>query len=412
MNSLGGTATSAILGGASPANLFRDFTGALRSSTWYPSALADMLHGVDNQPGADDIVATFNSDVDTGNLLTGSRWYYGLDGYAGNDVDFISVVLHELIHGLGFITVVDPTTGAKGADSTGAYDDDFMVYLEDYGKTPADFPSMTDAQRQAASIDTGNLVWSGSIVNTAAGSLLTKGLLNNQLVEMYAPNPVEVGSTLSHFDTSLAPDQLMEPNYTGPNHDPGLALPALGEIGWGSVNTGTGTADLGVNLSASATGVPTALKNGTQVTYTVGYSNPGPAIANQTILTFLLPAGAGFISASPSQAGCSTEQQVVTCLLGDLNPDPNTTYTVQVTAALNYSGSNQASALITSASADSDATNNAAGAVVQVASPLVQIISGTGGGGGCALGTSRSIDPTLPIWLLMSLWYVLRRRRQ
>ena len=49
---------------------------------------------------------------------------------------------------------------------------------------------------------------------------------------MYAPKPVEPGSTGSHFSDSLAPNQLMEPAYTGPNHELLLASELLRDIGW------------------------------------------------------------------------------------------------------------------------------------------------------------------------------------
>ncbi len=51
-------------------------------------------------------------------------------------------------------------------------------------------------------------------------------------VPVYTPDPFQAGSSVSHWDTSLFPDQLMEPFYTGPNHDPGLLLPALVDMGW------------------------------------------------------------------------------------------------------------------------------------------------------------------------------------
>ena len=54
---------------------------------------------------------------------------------------------------------------------------------------------------------------------------------------MYAPNPFIGGSSVSHYDVSAFPNQLMEPNINGdlthsviPPQD--LTYPLLQETGW------------------------------------------------------------------------------------------------------------------------------------------------------------------------------------
>jgi hypothetical protein len=49
---------------------------------------------------------------------------------------------------------------------------------------------------------------------------------------MYAPNPFNSGSSVSHFDTAIAPNEIMEPQYTAGSLDLGLALYLLKDIGW------------------------------------------------------------------------------------------------------------------------------------------------------------------------------------
>src|SRR5439155_14419220 len=116
-------------------------------------------------------------------------------------IDFVSVVVHELGHGLGFLTFVDLASGAKML----GFDDTFMLNLERHGGAPPDYPSMTNAQRVAASMDTGNLHWVGPHVEAASG-VLTAGTVGTH-VQMYAPNPQQLGSSVSHWDTSLTPNQ-------------------------------------------------------------------------------------------------------------------------------------------------------------------------------------------------------------
>src|SRR5262249_55000456 len=52
-------------------------------------------------------------------------------------------------------------------------------------------------------------------------------------LKLYAPNPDEPGSSISHWDTSAFPNLLMEPNLTGSlPHSVDLTLPLLYDIGW------------------------------------------------------------------------------------------------------------------------------------------------------------------------------------
>jgi murein DD-endopeptidase MepM/ murein hydrolase activator NlpD len=219
------SATSTILGSAGPISVFRDFPGAPVAGTWYAVALANALNGSDLDPTGDDISATFNSSIGT-TCPFPRVWYYGLDGNAGSNIDFVSVLLHELGHGLGFLTFVDLTSGAKFF----GFDDAFMLNLENHGASPPDYPGMNDAQRVAASTATGNLHWTGANVRAASG-VLTAGAVGDH-VRMYAPNPAVSGSSVSHWDTALTPNQVMEPTYTQPLHTPVLELPLFQDIGW------------------------------------------------------------------------------------------------------------------------------------------------------------------------------------
>ena len=77
--------------------------GAARPNFWrcvaslnvcLPLALINQVAGEDRDPDDPDILVTMSSSKD---------WYFGLDGQPGEDQhDFVSVVLHEIGHGLGF----------------------------------------------------------------------------------------------------------------------------------------------------------------------------------------------------------------------------------------------------------------------------------------------------------------------
>jgi hypothetical protein len=219
-------ASLVTLGSAGPVSVFRDFDGAPQPGTFYPSALADRLAGMDLAPEEDDIEATFNSRFGT-TCTFPAGWYYGLDGAApGDDSDLVTVVLHELGHGMGFLTLIDAVTGARLEQ----HDDIFMTLLVD-DRTGKTFPEMSDPERRSASKATGHLKWEGAEV-VAASDRLSSGADSSGRVEMYAPPAVSDGSSVSHWSDELFPNELMEPFFTQPIHDIGLAAEALDDMGW------------------------------------------------------------------------------------------------------------------------------------------------------------------------------------
>jgi len=232
MNPLTCSATSAVLGSAGTTTVHRNFAGAPQADTWYPQALANSIAGSDLSAGTPDINSQFNSNINgNAGCLGGRSWYYGLDGNpTGGDIDFVTVVLHEIGHGLGFQTFVNQI-GQKFA----GFNDTYMLNLERVGASPSDYASMSDAQRQAANIADPNLVWVGPRVTSEYPNVPVTSGITSGSIRMHGPNPYQTGSSVSHWSTALSPNESMEPIYTGPNHDPSLALYLMEDIGW-SIN--------------------------------------------------------------------------------------------------------------------------------------------------------------------------------
>ena len=225
-NPLSCNASGGVLGAAGPNYVFSDFVNAPRADTYYVQAQANSMAGVDLNPGGNDIGAEFNSEIGKTGCLEGYSWYYGFDGAAaGNQIDFMDTVLHEMAHGLGFLTLVDLSTGAK----YGGSDDAYMVNLYDKS-LDKNYPEMTNLQRRQANKDSGDLFWNGSNV-MAQSSFLTAGRDAEGRVNIYAPNPVEGGSSVSHWDTILSPNELMEPMAT-PTSEKILSIAAFDDMGW------------------------------------------------------------------------------------------------------------------------------------------------------------------------------------
>jgi hypothetical protein len=228
------TATTATLGSASPTSVRQNFPNAPFINTWYPAALGNALSGNDPS-GNPEITARFNIKIGTSGCLDTSHWYYGFDNNHGaGGIDLVTVLLHEFGHGLGFTTFTDPENGAEFNGAPSIWD----RFLRD-NSTGKTWLNMTAAERVASAINTGNLVWAGPQVTAAVPGMLFNGADASNRVLMYAPNPFDGGSSVSHFDRSASPNLLMEPNISSnlthnvsPPSD--LTLPLLRDIGWNS----------------------------------------------------------------------------------------------------------------------------------------------------------------------------------
>ena len=93
-----------------------------------------------------------------------------------------------------------------------------------------------------------------------------------------------------------------------------LALSAL--LVWGTSFAGAARARAQANVTIRVSGPATAAA-GANVTYTLTVRNWGPQRARGVVLRDRLPAGASFVSATPTQGVCANTS-VVTCSLGAL----------------------------------------------------------------------------------------------
>ena len=220
-----------ILGGARPA----DWKSPGSLDLWFPEALADMRADRDLAAGEPDIITRFNNHEE-------ANWYFGTDGNTpAGKTDFVSIVLHEIAHGLGFFsfarveqgsfsrsTLSGGTTGRlRGGNPDLPYIYDFFVE-NGAKKTIISFPDRSFAlENQFTSND---LFWNGK-----------KGVEANAGIppHLYTPSSWEQGSSYTHLDEITFPagnaNSLMTPYYDNQEavHDPGpIALGMLEDIGW------------------------------------------------------------------------------------------------------------------------------------------------------------------------------------
>lgn len=163
------TESSAVLGSAGANDIFADFPGAPRPNTWYPSALASKLAGMDQaSPDEPHIRARFNSRLGLfPDCLPGSSFYLGLDNKHGDLIDLVAVLLHEMGHGLGFQTFTDAETGEQVENKPSVWDH----FLID-NRSNKLWANMSNAERKASAVSGDGLSWNGANVRSAVPFVL------------------------------------------------------------------------------------------------------------------------------------------------------------------------------------------------------------------------------------------------
>lgn len=221
---------SAILGQAGPAAVEFDYS----THNITPHALYNQQLGSDSDSGTPEINAQFNSAIDNNdNCLYATNWYYGFDAPTGNDKSLLSVVLHEILHGMGFLSYMGSNGVSTGGwNTSNGFEEGFDPYtrmLKDES-TGSMLTALSSSARVSAMTSGTNLVWSGTNVNTESSSYSAG--VNNSQIQLYAPSSYASGSSVSHFDTAVTANELMEPQYTEFLDTAGLAEQLLVDIGW------------------------------------------------------------------------------------------------------------------------------------------------------------------------------------
>ncbi len=226
---------SGILGSAGSHSSWVNVTNGVPGVV-YPDALADALNGSDMGSGDFDIEASFNS--------TFGDWYLGTDGAPpGGRWDLMSVVLHELGHGLGFLgsPTVDDGADAPECDGVAGHG------CWQLGATfPVIFDLFTEDNLGIAIRDSGtfpnNSIALGNVLTGMDvffdGDAATAGN-GGSPAELYAPGTWEQGSSYSHLDETVFaagnPSSLMTPLLGSAEaiHDPGpVTLGIFEDVGW------------------------------------------------------------------------------------------------------------------------------------------------------------------------------------
>ena len=197
--SWGRSSSWGVLGSARPGSFFSAFSGAPDPSLWYSSATANALAGRDLDKANPEIIIQVNS---------GAIWNTRGDGTpSSTEYDLESVFIHELGHGLGFLSndAYDPYYGLGSLDQPTPFD----AYLQTAdGRRLADLPTPS---KELGTALTSSLVWNGALGIKANGGIKPK---------MYTPSRYESGSSTSHLDENTFSKSGLDSVMT-PSLDPG-----------------------------------------------------------------------------------------------------------------------------------------------------------------------------------------------
>ncbi len=218
-----------ILGNCGPTDYYTDIEGAPDEDRYYPVAVAEKITSREiTGKSSPDISAMFNRKI---------QWYFGTDGNTPDSLyDFVSVVLHEMAHGLGF-------TGFFGE----AQDGGIYTYYNEGDATSFDrlvidnegnhlldtllFPNPSEELKQAF---TSNKLY--------AESISAKTDNNGIIPRLYAPTIWSDGSSIYHLNDATYPfgnaNSLMT-HALGKGeaiHDPGpITKGIMDDLGWKTI---------------------------------------------------------------------------------------------------------------------------------------------------------------------------------
>ncbi len=212
-----------VLGSAIWGTLFTNFPGAQQLNTWYPVALAEKMAGRDlNDTDEIDIFANFSSSI---------NWYLETTGTPSVDqYDLVTVVLHELGHGLGIIDTFNVPEGSESGSvglQTRSIIYDRFVENASGQNLYLDFTSPSDLLKTQLT--------SNAVFFSSPSVLSSNG---NQRGKLYAPATFNGGSSISHLDESTyngSINALMTPQIGASEkiHDPGpITMGMLADMGW------------------------------------------------------------------------------------------------------------------------------------------------------------------------------------
>ncbi|HMQ08909.1 MAG TPA: hypothetical protein PKC30_16535 [Saprospiraceae bacterium] len=205
------------LAGASVSRWYSNFRNSPKINGVFPVALAEKIAGFEiNDPESPDLEIRVNSNID---------WFYRVEDATGIGprFDFFSVLLHEVLHGLGFNSSVSVQ---DGIGIIGVFTNNRFTAFVDYlvneaGQKLTSFEDQTS--NMASRLSRNDLFWNSEV--------------NHTKFKLFSPTPYQPGSSISHLDHNTyqnTDDALMTPfaNRGQAIRDPGISTEIMHDLGW------------------------------------------------------------------------------------------------------------------------------------------------------------------------------------
>lgn len=263
------------LGSARPSQIVQ-ITGVGEPNTWYSLAHLSAVSGQVIRERLDDI----DYDIDMNVQCNFDDWYFGTDANVPqNKSDFVTVILHEIGHGLGFLGSMDgdpeTETGEWGVgDNSNPLIYDHFTVDGDHNSliNTAVYPNPSTQLYATLTGQNGGVYFDGADANESL-----EGHAANR-ARLYSPDPFNEGSSYSHFDQATfrqTINALMLPfiDRTFAVHTPGpLFCGVMGDMGW---PLGDGCLDL----------IPTPILLADSDQLNFGILNAGETVQRSLIIT-------------------------------------------------------------------------------------------------------------------------------
>ncbi|MFT4566930.1 MAG: hypothetical protein ACI9FN_001892 [Saprospiraceae bacterium] len=186
----------------------------------FPVALYEKIVRTNVNGDNADILVFINSDVD---------WHYNFQSSNTNGkMDFVSTMIHEVFHGLGFVS----GAGYNEENMVGAYN-----VWDDATRHDVFAEYMRSGTLPLGQISDFSLAMGQAFTN----SNLFFEDLSGERYELYAPLLYETGSSVSHLDQSRyanTESSMMTPSLSPGKieRDPGVALDIMFDMGWDMIH--------------------------------------------------------------------------------------------------------------------------------------------------------------------------------
>ena len=206
---------------ARPTEIFQNLSGLPFSNLGYPVCLAEKFVKQNLNSNSPDIEIVINSTL---------SWHLdSVSPPSPQTRDLITIVLHEIAHGLGFIGNLVFKNGSISIDNIPLLFDSYMYYTDSIQFLSLLQNPQVSQDSILGAATSKNLIWKGPYAKAFLG----------YYPPLYAPTSFNHGSTFYHFDEDFYPagtvNALMTPRIASQEyiHDPGIAtIAVLADIGW------------------------------------------------------------------------------------------------------------------------------------------------------------------------------------